>query len=697
MQLQDATDKASVDLFIRSLDFDFQRALVVGLPGDILGLEVPTSGHSLPVLIHELEHVRTLMYPLDGLFISLGLRMADLRLVAVERFNHWTDKIRSSNFDVLREEAYQALFDTERAARFSRNVLYTAELMLPLLEGLALLAELEIGSAEASRSWDMAIAIQYEHFRRVKLMENPKNRSIFDGATEEAKSNVREILARTLEKRLEVSRQDRRLMFRRRLFFREKFDSNPRASTPYFLGYLFIRRLYEAWSKRVPDLAFGRFYHIATRAFCEVVPMSLLRLYTLDPKRFVTDNFTAVFSWTLEMLLSLLQGDIERIEIAEEPLAMRPDASDRGEVYVLSPAGVHFDEIAVMKFIQWSVFDSSDLNTADEAAKTEELLRLERSKFLTPVATLMIRIVAVDEELRAAIIVDPTVVGNEEHGGPVEKRGVTFFAFSSDDDFSLFLSTYESHDQKIPRIERHADRIVIPGDTPLPGFLRTYLFFYPSGLPRVGDNTPRSAVVMIQTLLVDDEKSRRLFISAGGVEDHVDIVNGLADRERAGVLRKHIQAALQPSFDEFRYAIEQIDTLYSDYRKESGSALRAIPKGWFAQTQTECAAVYTSTLFPRCDALETIRTEKFSFLQAYLSRPDFLLLQRCLLKGAVLHPERRYEVSSASEKSVSDAVNRIRAVCIEKLGIPLIRLQLGPLAVVLDLLPVDMRSPGHLV
>ena len=688
MQLEDASGKASVDIFTRSLDFDFRGNLVFGLPGDVLGIEAPTSRESLPILLHELEHVRTLMYPLDALFTAIGLRIADLRREAAEQFNQWADHLSPSTIEDLREEAHRALQETERAARFSRSVIYTAELMLPLLEGLALLAELEIGLEDASRSWDIVVAMQYEHSRRITLIKSPSNQHTFDAATQESKSRYREILGHLLERQLEVSREDRRLTFRRRLFFRERFDSDPRSSNPYFFGYLFIRRLYECWAGRVSDLAFGRFYHVATRAFCEVVPLSILRLYTLSPERFVTDDFTKVFSWTLDMLLSLPVKDLELIEKSGELLAMRPNASGRGEVYQLSPAGVHFDDTAVMKFVQYSVFDSPDLESPDQVATTDDLVRLERSKFLSPLATLSVRIAAIDEELRALLMVHPVTVG-QHYEGPVDSSAVTFFVFSSQSDFSHFVDAYDNPEHKLPRIIRRGDQIVISGQSSLVGVLQTYLFFYPSGLPSVRDHTFHSPVTGVQTLLISDAKSQNLFISSGSSGNHDEVLGRLADRNVAGKLREHIRRALEPTFEEFRYALEQIDVFYVDYRPEVRSALRAIRQGWFDRTQAECAAVYASLLFPGCKDLDAIRTEKLSILQKYLSRPDFMLLQTCLLDGAVLHPRRHHEFVARSDSSLSDAVNRIRQACMDKLGVPLVKLQPDPLALVLELCPTE--------
>src|SRR5947209_18595133 len=111
MQLQDATEGASVNLYLRGLTFSFKGS-------EIIRLEDPDNDTIAPILIHELEHVRTLTSPLGALLTSLALRMADLRLVAVERFNNWVERMAIEGFEATATEALQAFRDTERAARF---------------------------------------------------------------------------------------------------------------------------------------------------------------------------------------------------------------------------------------------------------------------------------------------------------------------------------------------------------------------------------------------------------------------------------------------------------------------------------------------------------------------------------------------------------------------------------------------------
>src|SRR6185312_4392585 len=178
MLLKDATNQAAVDLFLRNLDFSFPTRDVVGIPGNIVGLTAPHEEEQAVILLHELEHIYALTHPLGTLFSALGLRALDLRNALATRYIDLNNK-NASLADAedaphaLEIEAALVAIDAGDLAEFARRINMTVQLMLPLLEGLAMISELEVVQPQGSWSWLTIAALEFLYYEHRIVLSRP--------------------------------------------------------------------------------------------------------------------------------------------------------------------------------------------------------------------------------------------------------------------------------------------------------------------------------------------------------------------------------------------------------------------------------------------------------------------------------------------------------------------------------------------
>ena len=529
MLLRDATDKAAVDLFLRSLSFPYPRD-IGGIPGDFAGLTEPHQEDHIALLVHEFEHLTSLLYPVGTVFSALGLRLVDLRNDMLRGLSSWRDEL----LEVSKQESPPPLLqDVEvvsaayRCAEFSTLTLTVIEIMTPLLEGLAVLSEMELDYSErqdSSYSQLMATALEFTFYEHRLIVEKSTFAAeIFDPSriNENLFKFWTDLQAR-VEGQLTAARASRRMDLVDRLFFDVRDSERARAAEPYFAGYLYLRRLLQQWRRVLPTLELQDFFNLAVSWVCKVMPLSVLELFSLkdfEGKRAAT-LLPSAGGALLETALAL---DRDQLELLGQQGLLRWDWHEKN----LVPAGADIvDEDpnedfpvlrSVIPEILYHVFDIR--GTADVRLRDihKNIYSLEHCKFLSKAGARAVVVVGVDRDQKSVLLADleklKRISSSDSAGSPT--GGVTFFKFE-ENQLDLFLDMVAANGEIPPiRLGEAPYRMnVMPH--PILVTLETYFLFWPSGLPTKGkdDTIP---LTFIRLLAVDEKRvsCRRLTPSIG--------------------------------------------------------------------------------------------------------------------------------------------------------------------------------------
>jgi hypothetical protein len=206
--------------------------------------------------------------------------------------------------------------------------------------------------------------------------------------------------------------------------------------------------------------------------------------------------------------------------------------------------------------------------------------------------------------------------------------------------------------------------------------LITYMHFWPDGF---GEDAVRPLRVLAsgpggellyEADVEEHERKRRQ------IRDYINVV-----------MRDSLHEALSPSFEPLQRALNHMEGIF-----ETGSLLgeaRAQLRDRYGETAIQHVRERIRTwfgemVFGRDVDLAAIEARRLEVLTEELTHDDVAVLRRALLNGLVFRPAatREHEMPS---KSTLDAIDRIRAVAQEKLGVPLVRWSERELAIVLDL------------
>ncbi|MGB8131667.1 MAG: hypothetical protein WCG81_17915 [Candidatus Angelobacter sp.] len=702
MFLHDATDRASVELFLRNLAFPYPTSDMVGIPGGMVGLDKPYSDETLVLLMHEFEHISQLTMPLGALFTALAVRANDLRgkTILLLKEIHENRLGLKDPFDVdtlLLEIASSAA----HAAEFSTVVILTAELVSPLLEALAMHVEMELQFGEQGWlwSWSNAVTIEALYYEHLAVMEGGELLLLMRNLSERRQfvENLMTSMAKQMDRGRELRARGETID---RMFFKLPNNMESKAAARYFYGYLFLKRLRQQWLDRLPDLDPVTFQQMATRLICSAFPISLLGMYSPEASkgRRTSSTLPSLFKDLLEGALGLGANELELLKSSNEVLVWQWTNST---LNVLSkrpthPATgqheTHPMETSMFAEILVGIFDFTKMDQ-DAQVTLEALQAIEQSKFLLHTADRLVTVVAIDEKASAALLVqDSRVSSNEEMLGKVavDSRGATFFDFGPEQ-MKEFIKRFDSSDDPLPKIRVGDAPYELKRLTkPIQGVLSTYYHLWPDGTPKVSDPTILGPSVDIVRALV--------------LEGRVAIVTPaeaktarlLRDRSHVNKVLSHaVRWALSMDYEDYRRVLNEVEAMAdegSGAKIVAQAMLRQYAPDSLAPWQSRCRSIYLSTLFPHMrEAPEhTVSDQKLDLLLAALEPDDRKQVRKWILGGLVLHAAGGYIVNEdrdGVEKSRL-AVERVRQCATKTFGIPLVAWTENPPQIVLDLVPI---------
>jgi hypothetical protein len=699
MLLHDATAQASVDLFLRNLSFTFPTSDLVGIPGGMVGLLSPIDNdEALVLLIHELEHISGLTFPVGRVLSALAMRSIDLRNGMVVSRNKLVKEAHLLEPHELEGQASKTAYEATITGGFFALVTTFAELISPLLEGFAVIAEMETESADAPDfTVTTAVALEYLYYLHLATM--------VDGGLAVAlqRSEYRTQFAVGLFDSVERQIQRGRAYrlsgdMAQRMFLRVSDSSHCMLAAPYFYGYVFLKRLHQHWRRRVPTLSVDEFLLAASTFVCSVLPLTLINIFS------VLDSDGMDLSPTLPMLFKeVLNGALE-LERADIESLLEPDKSllvwhvHQHRLIPLARLsdgkGKDSPVIGIQNRIDgeliWSVFDIRSISDSRLDQTLELLTEIEECKFLVPTAKKAVRIVGVDESADAIVLVEPDRLGDEGSFRAAGISAATFFCFR-DSQLQDFLARFEDPNDRLPRIRLgEAPYTCKPAKTALEATLTTYCFFWPDGTP----TSPRQVNELNLLDIV------RILICPGGVAyvsgtENRSIIKLLKTRDLVNrTILPGVRKMLSLEYEEPIAVLKDVESLF-----EGKHALRAVVKRTLARfrenslpnIQSSCRKTYISLLFPGInDKLESLVSEhKLELLISDLELVDRWRLRRWIFGGLVLSPNGAYFLGEEQEElfAARPAVERIRQTAIQRLGIPLINWINDPPRIVLDLVP----------
>jgi hypothetical protein len=234
---------------------------------------------------------------------------------------------------------------------------------------------------------------------------------------------------------------------------------------------------------------------------------------------------------------------------------------------------------------------------------------------------------------------------------------------------------------------------------------------------------------IIQTLAVRSDNDVRLFES--GLVSIPGSTEAIALQTLHGGFASAVDAVLDPTLDAYRSTVSGIHDLYRELlgRKIIEDSLadafrrtdpdrrdkpddditpaeeefyeyvpRVVQRGrevldelspaWYEEMRNQSQVFYTGLLFPKCLDREGLLANKLDYLSAYLSPEDLNALRIWLLYGAVLSRGKAFTPEPGEDiGEIGNAVERIRSVCLEHLGVPMVAFDGGTHKVMLDILP----------
>lgn len=654
----------AVDLFLRNLFFEFSRERVVGVSGGLIGIEEPRQDASLIWFFHEVEHLTQLTHPLGVILTALPLRALDLRNDAVKTFSAWD----------FRNESVEEILDACRRHRELVLAIHVvSDWMQPLLEGLAMVTEFELDhlSGETIRPpASSAIFAEYYNLNH-RLMATAEGRRALAGLDASDERLWNEIFG-FVERQTRVSRDIRRDGDLLDEVFWGAGDAD--ATWPYFIGYFYVRQLMQRWHGKIDDNSPERLHDRISKAICSVIPMTALPV--MVPVGTVDTLGAQVLSSVLELLAGrvhqFVPSDIARIG---EGL-WKIDASNRLEL-LLDPAHVERRDghDPVLLFLVGEMLEhvfGMQEATAEHQQTADALYDLEWGKFVVPAFTRKVLAAALSTDGTTLLLVDERMA--RELGGRLPAIGLTYFAVEPEVLREL-ARTDEFDLDSLPRVDLRE-----PGPyrvTTGPRWqlqLGTYVHFWPHG---VEEAVPLKLI----RVLVNSHK-------------HAMYEDGTTpDDRRARATREEINRRWQPRLAEatdvqrpaIAALIERLEEIV-DVSSVAGSAGRRLLASYAEEREKlrrRIRADLAKLVFGNAIDTAELQPRRLAVLADELSNDDLAVLRRALRGGLIL----TRDCATAVRTDSRDAVERIRAAAMRRLGVPLVRwIDDDPPSVALDVL-----------
>jgi hypothetical protein len=427
-----------VDLFLRILQLG--EALpardVRGTPGGILAGD-SAADEGLLRLVHELDHVVALTRPLGLVLTAIGLRGHDLRNQMSLRTNALERASLVSREDVDPSMVVEAFDATVRAAEFACSARVAVEMVMPLIEGLALHAE---GSLDPGRmrdfpySWQLVVALEREYLLRrqgdlghARLDAEPVDT---DGLTAELAALFVERLARARVRRGHTDAAKLLLMG-------PGMEGLGLEAAPYFYGSMWLRRLLNQWQAAVRWASADALYDAVHRFVGEIVGFALLDAVQL-PAADVAHHVGGVVSAGLHLGVE----DIERL-LSDPQLLAWNHARRRVDSLRSASGGVEIgsDEDLMVAVVLARLFPPDGEEPGSEApdptdpirdgmtATFEFLNALDPAKRLHRTDEREVHVVAVDEAEHALLLIDAGPGGYDARAAvmPLSRRQLDDF------------------------------------------------------------------------------------------------------------------------------------------------------------------------------------------------------------------------------------------------------------------------------
>jgi hypothetical protein len=727
MDLRDATDKASVNQFVRSLAFPFEMQTVTGIPGAFFGPSTKNADERCALLMHELEHLITLTSPLGLFYTGLGLRLKDFHDDTVRHFNDWNERVQQDVFEGMHAEALAIAEELAKTSRLAKSVLCVSEYILPLLEGLAVIAEMELTQDEDAHTFTMMLSFEYWRGYYLSLLADP--RQILDFQDDKKREAMVSALLDDLQVQLEDSRSIRRLILGDRLFFREQSTAEIHASSPYFFGYMFVRRLLGQWKQTAPGLPCAELYGIARVAVSSLLPLTLLLANAkahLQEDSGTTIN-ESTLSAAIQGLLTFSEWKLRQIS--------------RGELLAIDVEGKQLPRAsgtpdADDDAVSWVIAGLFPGLSSELCKQTRQgLWAIERSKFVKQFHTAQVLVAGVNEKHKLALLLDSSTIRRVDSDSVGGGSG-TWFPFKPDE-FTEFLQVHDAEDERLSRIDLQKPPIRVSAPQKiLLGKLSTYCVFHPFGVTSAdGTDNLTMPMAIVQRLSIDGKESARIFES--GLFPRADFSGIIEWHPINARFAEGVSNALEPSLEKYRATGTSILQLYqhlvaakalvdaaaggAEGIKQDGGdgesrekdeftpqsefdqywervidacliAIGETSPEWHQQMQSRCRAFYAGLLFPKCRDAEVLSISKLDVLEGHLATEDLDKLREWLLYGAVIDRNKSCSIPKEQIDAVPLDVQRIRSVCDSVLGVPVIRFSPEQGSVLLDLVPTSDRA-----
>jgi hypothetical protein len=560
----------------------------------------------------------------------------------------------------------------------------------------------------------MMVAFEFWRIFYDALLTDPKQ--ILRLQDDNQREGVVTALLGELELKVEESRRVRRLRMGDQVFFGEGTEDAQAAAAPYFLGYCFVRRLFAQWRQTAPDFPADQLFGAARTAISTLLPMTLL-LAELQAEEAGGDEGgfeEPAIQNAIGSLLTLSKWQIGQVS------SRKLIALDLNGHELTDASGTDDFDADVLNWVLAGLFPNL---TPAKRAETKQLLwTAERSKFVQRLEEGPALLGAVNEKHRLALLfaaaqrVAPDRVGISR---------ATWFPFAQDR-FDEFLKQYDAAPASLSRIDLQEApiRMHMPAQV-VPGTLATYCIFHPFGAIDADDpDSLPTPMVLAQRFTPGSPPGSQPFDS--GMVSLPDLPLYIAWQAVNASFVSNVKRVLDPSLAHYRETVVSVRELYlrllaaSALVKGVGRAWTAATRGeggdepedadgfdssaeqiitacesaiaeaspdWHSAMQARCRAFYAGLLFPFCREGEAVAREKFEYLGRFPAPGDLNKLRVWLLYGAVLSGERAYRLAGEDPVEVEAAVGRIRRICLEKLGAPLVAFDTATATVALDLLP----------
>ena len=686
MQLGESQGEDFVDLFVRLMSLRAKVNRFSGVPGGrIMSDDLP--GRDLLVLIHELEHVKLLTQPLGLLLTALGLRVLDARNACAK----WLNNMREDLNEVLDgaanssdEQCIKFVEDLGKWYRCGVCTLMLEEVALPLLEGLAVYAEgsLEVTNiTEGPGSFDLAIALEYQHLLSIKRADLPPFQ-------ERDRIIIYLQLWNCLKRRLDLARCQNAegnagYDAAQRLFMGPSKKAQGRETAKYFLGYLYVVRLLQTWrSTTRGSLSDSDLLFAANRFVGEAFALFAGNQFERAVRLNEIDDFLVKLCVYLFDALKFTDQDID--------VLMHDDGVPVWDGRRLTTVGTGIAGVstAVARSIVYFVFGKEDDLTPN--ATLDVLGAIDPAKNLQLASVQQVDIIGHDHGQDALLLQLP---GSSDR----------FINFEVNPEALIkFHALLADRGMEVPLVDDSSPRADLP-TAPVTAQLQTWLELWPAGIDPNASNVD---------YFLDLVKIRRILIVPGTAtlnrntpEDLVPDVaildrdtpedRGRSLRIRFSVLQeldRGVRDAIGNRWASLRTAAEYAMPFFAD--KPRLEFIRQLWENYEDPTPdvlARCHTIYASLLFPGLSSnLDTVVVEKMGLLFQELEAGGVQgeaaakALWR-FLKTAVWRP-----ATAGAEQApfaAAPTLDLIRATSLRILGIPLVRM--GTCCWEFDLMPLD--------